>query len=83
MNTGSVLRSEWALPDTVPPLLNSTTLQACLCWVGVQHTSCCKDSKAKLLFAVLGEKYGADFACGIGQSIGPGGFHSLVVEKDL
>lgn len=83
VNVGSVLQSKQALPDTVPPLLNNTALQACLCWVAVQHTSCCKDSNAKLPFAVPREKYSADFICGIGQSIGPGCFRSLLEEKGL
>lgn len=83
MNAGSVLQSKQALPDTVPPLLNTTALQARLCWVAVQHASCCKDSKAELLLAVPRGKYSADFACGTGQSIGPGCFHSPVEEKDL
>lgn len=83
VNAGSVPQSKQALPDTVAPPLNNTALQACPCWVAVQHTSCCKDSKAKLLFAVPREKYSADLACGIGQRIGPGCFHYLLEEKDL
>jgi len=83
VNPGSVLQSKQALPDTAPSLSNNTALQACLCWAAVQHTSRCKDSKAKPLFAVPREKYSADFAHELGQSIGPGCFHLLVEDKDL